>query len=79
MSAKTGENVLRTFYTVANTRLSLGLSDAELEHYNKVIKAHVKQSGDDEGRTEWADRIEEEDRLAAMEAQKRQNSGCQCF
>lgn len=79
MSAKTGENVLRTFYTVANTRLSLGLSDAELEHYNKVVKAHVKQSGDDEGRTEWADRIEEEDRLAAMEAQKRQNSGCQCF
>ena len=78
MSAKSGENVLRTFYSVANTLLSLGLSESELEHYNKVIKAHVKQSSDDEGRTAWADKIEEEDRLAALEAQ-RQNSGCQCF
>lgn len=79
MSAKSGENVLRTFYSVANTLLSLGLSESELEHYNKVIKAHVKQSSDDEGRTAWADKIEEEDRLAALEAQRRQNSGCQCF
>lgn len=79
MSAKSGENVLRTFYSVANTLLSLGLSKSELEHYNKVIKAHVKQSSDDEGRTAWADKIEEEDRVAALEAQRRQNSGCQCF
>lgn len=79
MSAKSGENVLRTFYSVANTLLSLGLSESELEHYNKVIKAHVKQSSDDEGRTAWADKIEEEDRVAALEAQRRQNSGCQCF
>ena len=79
MSAKSGENVLKTFYTVANSVLDLGLSEGELENYNKVLKAHFKQSTEDEGRTAWADKIEEEDRLAALEAQKRQNSGCQCF
>ena len=79
MSAKSGENVLKTFYSVANTILGIGLSEEELESYNKVLTAHIKHSSDDEGRTAWADKIEEEDRLAALQAQRQNNSGCQCF
>ena len=80
VSAKSGENVLKAFYVVVSTALGIGLSEAELEALNKVLKAHVKQSGDDEGRTAFADAIEEEDRLAALEAERRANgNGCQCF
>ena len=68
MSAKTADNLLVTFVKVAASICSVELTDAELEVYNKVVKATGKQVGDDEGRTAFADAIEEEDRLAVMQA-----------
>lgn len=46
-----------------------------LGYYDKVVKAHVKAAGDDEGRTAFADQIEAEDR-AAMERSRKK--GCVC-
>ena len=76
MSAKTADNLLTTFVKVAGLILDIELTDAELEIYSKVVKATGKQSGDDEGRTAFADAIEEEDRLAALKAE--QDEGCIC-
>ena len=46
-----------------------------LGFYDKVVKAHVKAAGDDEGRTAFADQIEAEDRAAMERAQRK---GCTC-
>ena len=70
-SAKTGENLVKSFYKVAGEVTGQPLSPSELEFHDKVLTAHIKLSGrddDPEGRTEWADQIEEEDRLAMERA-----------
>ncbi len=77
MSAKTADKLLVAFVTVAGQICGIDLTDAELEAYSKVVKATGKQSGGDEGRTAFADAIEEEDRLAALRA-SRGEAGCQC-
>ena len=79
MSAKTGDNLFVTFVKVAGSLCDVELTDAELDVYSKVVKATGKQSGDDEGRTAFADAIEEEDRLAALRASREQEQGCMCI
>lgn len=78
MSAKTGENVVKTFYKVAAEGIGIKLNDYELAFYDKIIKAPVIISNNDiDGRTAFADDIEAEDRAA--EARKKAGAGCQCL
>lgn len=71
VSAKTGENILKAFYKAVSTYCNITLSDSELSAVDSVITVSVNKSGEDEGRTSIADRIEEEDRLAALEYERR--------
>ena len=54
VSAKTGENVLKTFYQVSGDLIGIKLSSSELEYHNKVLKAYIPMGNQDEGRTAWA-------------------------
>ena len=77
MSAKTGENVVKTFYKVAGEGIGIKLNEYELAFHDKVVKASVVHSDNDlDGRTAFADDIEAEDRAA--EARKNAG-GCQCL
>jgi len=77
MSAKTGENVVKTFYKVAGEGIGIKLSEYELAFHDKVVKAAVIYSDNNsDGRTAFADDIEAEDRAA--EARKNAG-GCQCL
>lgn len=74
ISAKTGDNLVKAFYKVAAEGVGEHLSPSELAYHDKVVKAHVVLSADndkDEGRTAFADEIE---RLDA-EAERKKNSG----
>ena len=76
VSAKTGENLVRSFYEVAGDVCGIPLTPYELSQFDKVLKAHIViPGGDDEERTPWADEIEAEDRAA--EARKLGGS-CGC-
>jgi hypothetical protein len=46
-----------------------------LAYYDKLVKAHVCITQDNEGRTPFADEIEAEDRAAVEKAKKK---GCVC-
>jgi small GTP-binding protein len=85
MSAKTGENVVKTFYQVAAELVGIKLSSYELAFHDRVLTAHVTLGNKDDSkvtaggddRTAWADQIEAED--AALEAKKLADSAsCQC-
>ena len=77
MSAKTGENVVKTFYKVAGEGIGIKLSEYELAFHNKILKAHIiSKTHDNDGRTAFADEIEAED--AAAEEKKKKKLGCQC-
>ena len=78
VSAKTGENLVKSFYRIAGEVCGVPLTPLELSQYDKVLIAHVaKPSGDDEERTAWADEIEAED--LAAEERKLMRSNCQCI
>lgn len=87
MSAKTGENVVKTFYRIAAELVGIELSGYELAFYDKVLTAHVVIGNKDDSRvgaignddrTAWADQIEAED--AALEAKKITDAAsCQCI
>jgi|LauGreSuBDMM15SN_2_FD.fasta_scaffold492284_1 hypothetical protein len=74
MSAKTGENVVQTFYKAASEGIGIKLSEYELAFHDKVVKAPIMFSDNGDGRTIFADDIEAED----IKAENRKNSGCQC-
>lgn len=77
VSAKTGENLVRSFYEVAGNVCGIPLTPYELSQYDKVVTAHIVKTGDnDEERTAWADEIEAEDRAA--EQRKLEKANCQC-
>ena len=82
MSAKTGENVVKTFYKVAGEAIGVSLSAYELAFHDKVISANVAATGDGESRTTFADEIEAEDRKAEEQKMKMKqqpnNILCQC-
>lgn len=75
VSAKNGDNLLKTFYKVAAAGVNITLSPSELSYYDTVVKAQVTKSTEDEGRTAWADEIEREDR----EAERRKLEGGCCL
>lgn len=80
VSARTGENVVRTFNQVAAELLGVHLTPQELAYFDKVLKVYVAPSNDAiEGRTSMAEEIEAEDR-ALEEAKKRaeEQGGCRC-
>ena len=75
VSAKNGDNLLKTFYKVAAAGVNITLSPSELAYYDTVVKAHITKSNIEvEGRTAWADEIEAEDR----EAERRKLEGGCC-
>ena len=75
LSAKSGENLMKSFYKIAGDVVGLPLSSAELATYDKVLSAVVSISDDNEGRTALADQIEAEDR-EAMRKQQQQDAMC---
>jgi Ras-related protein Rab-28 len=79
LSAKTGENVVKAFYKVAAETLGQPLSEGELEVHDKILKVNVAPTGDDGGRTAFADIIEAEDRAAAEEARRKAQQQCFCI
>ena len=72
-SARSGENVLASFYAAAARFLGMTVTASELEALRKVIGVAVVR-GDDEARTAEADRIERED----AEAERRKSAGGCC-
>lgn len=73
ISARSGENVLASFYAAAARFLGKTVTASELESLRKVIGVAVVR-GDDEARTAEADRIERED----AEAERRKGAGGCC-
>ena len=79
VSARSGENVLKVFVSVAAKSMGVVMTDYDLGFLDKVLEAEAAVGGEDEGRTDIADRIEAEDR--AMEEAKRRRAeagGCAC-
>jgi hypothetical protein len=76
VSAKTGENITRSFYQIAGEVMGMPLDAYELAFYDKVLTAHIQSDGN-EGRTLFADEIEAED-LAAEAAKNRSSRRCIC-
>lgn len=71
VSAKTGENVVKTFYKIASEAIGIKLTDYELGFHDKVLSAQVLKTSDkDEDRNPWADEIERED----MELERRKKT-----
>jgi Ras-related protein Rab-28 len=73
ISARSGDNVLKSFVQATGSRLGIELTQEELEYAEKVLGVTVVR-GDDEARTAEADRIEAEDRAA--EARKHAKGCC---
>ena len=79
MSAKTGENVVKTFYKVAGEAIGIKLNEYELSFHNKILKAHITSSNNDNDcRTAFADEIEAEDAAAEARKNKKHQMGCSC-
>lgn len=78
VSAKTGDNLVKAFYRVAAEAVGVHLSPSELAFHDKVVKAHVvlSASGDDEGRTAFAEDMERQD--AEAERRKREGGALGC-
>lgn len=78
MSAKSGENVLKGFYKVAGQVSGIELTSYELAFFDKVLGVKVDKTNDNyEGRTSFADQIEEEDKLAE-ENRNKASDRCNC-
>jgi GTPase SAR1 family protein len=73
VSAESGDDVPRAFYTAAGIALGMELTAHELEFHATVVGASVCRGGSEEARVEGAEDIEAED--AAAEASKEQ---CLC-
>ena len=75
-SAKTGENVIKTFYKAAGEAVGINLSTDELAVHDKALRAYIVKNDATEGRTAFADEIEAEDMRA--ENRKRNNESGNC-
>lgn len=79
-SAKTGENIVKMFYSVAGEIIGIKLTEYELAYYDKVLKAHVTTSNDQhEIKNTWADDIEQEDLEAERRKQAREQANKCCI
>lgn len=79
LSAKTGENVVKSFYSIAAEAKGIHLSKYELSFHDKVLPAYVVPTSEDEGRTLFADEIEKEDmELEKRKTQQSVSFGCGC-
>lgn len=79
LSAKSGENVVKTLYKAAAAMMGIVLTEYELGLTDRVLKVSVQKGGDHEndtdgGRTAYADEIEAED--MANEARKNKRKMC---
>lgn len=78
-SARTGENIMKSFYRISAEMSGIKISEADLACYDAVLTAFVATSAVDEGRTEWADEIEAQDRALEEEKRRRDSlAGCGC-
>jgi Ras-related protein Rab-28 len=78
VSAKTGENIVKSFYKIAGESIGIRLTASELGFYDTVVAANIsKLSGEDESRTAFADEIERQD-MEAMKKQQQQQEGLLC-
>ena len=82
VSARSGENVMKTFYIIAAKAVGVILTEYDIGFLDSVVVAEVTlgNAGVDEGRTSIADDIEREDAEAMAAAAKKAGSGggCQC-
>eukprot|EP01038_Epipyxis_sp_PR26KG_P015971 gene15971-21675_t len=76
VSARTGENVVKTFYKISAELIGMKLTEHELGFYDKVLTTHIDHSERDEIRNTWADDIEKED--MELERKKANGSVCSC-
>jgi Ras-related protein Rab-28 len=78
VSAKTGENILKSFYQAAFESQGIILTSAELSSYDKILKAHVviDKLEKEEERTTFADEIERLDREAELRKKKQNKFLC---
>ncbi len=76
-SAKTGENVVKSFYKIAGEVIGLKLTEFELAYHDKVLTASVEVSNDkNEKKNAWASDIERED--AELERRKAAGADNKC-
>jgi small GTP-binding protein len=76
LSARTGDNVVKSFYRIAGESVGIKLTQHELAAFDKVLTAIIQTSNDStEGRTSMADEIEAED----LAAEKRKHDQCACI
>lgn len=76
VSARSGENVVKTLYKTAGEVAGIPLTEYELAFHDKILTVTAgKSSEDEEGRTPYADQIEAED-LALEAAKNRKKRAC---
>jgi Ras-related protein Rab-28 len=75
MSARSGDNVLKSIYKISAAAAKIQVSDFELSFCDKIVRVTIpaEGGGDDEARTAMADAIEAEDR--AFEQRKKGDHG----
>ena len=81
VSARSGENVTKSFYVVAAKAIGVTLTEYDIGFHDSLVVAEVTlgNDGKGEGRTSVADQIEREDAEAMAAAAKRGSGGnCQC-
>lgn len=76
-SAKTGENVVKSFYKISGEVIGIKLTEFELAFHDKVLTASVEVTNErNEKKNEWASDIERED--AELERRKAEGAGNKC-
>jgi len=78
VSARSGENVLSSFYQAAANQLGMKLDEAEIAALQKVLSVdQASGEGDaDTVRTDFADEIERQDKEAMERRRNKEKGGC---
>ena len=79
MSARSGENVLSSFYQAAASQLGIKLDEAEVNSLQRILAVDqgAGEGDSDTVRTDFADEIEKQDK-EAMERRRKQETGMCC-
>lgn len=79
-SAKTGENIVKSFYKISSEVIGLKLTEYELAFHDKVLSANVQISNErNEKKNDWASDIEREDAEAEKRKAEAANNKCGCI
>ncbi|GLD93430.1 hypothetical protein PINS_up002022 [Pythium insidiosum] len=76
VSARSGDNVLKSVYKISAAAAKIQVSDFELSFLDKVVRVTIPTGGtEDEARTKIADEIEAEDQAYAEQRLRRRQAG----